>query len=79
MSPSTALAPSGLVKNQLSDQLRGEILNGTTETGWHSIVEGKWAAKFGVAQASIREAINILWHRQGLSPRRPAAALASFI
>jgi hypothetical protein len=24
------------------------------------IVEGKWAAKFGVAQASIREAINIL-------------------
>jgi DNA-binding GntR family transcriptional regulator len=25
-------------------------------------VEGKWAAKFGVARASIREAINVLSH-----------------
>src|ERR1700739_975788 len=59
MIPSTALSPSGLIKNQLSDQLRGEILNGTLKPG-ERIVEGKWAARFGVAQASIREAINIL-------------------
>jgi DNA-binding GntR family transcriptional regulator len=59
MLPSTALAPSGLIKNHLSDQLRGEILNGSLKPG-ERIVEGKWAAKFGVAKASIREAINIL-------------------
>src|ERR1700746_3401299 len=59
MPPSTPLAPSGLIKNQLSEQLRGEILNGTLKPG-ERIVEGKWAAKFGVAQASIREALNIL-------------------
>src|ERR1700724_35604 len=59
MLPSTALTPSGLIKNHLSEQLRGEILNGSLKPG-DRIVEGKWAAKFGVAQASIREAINIL-------------------
>src|ERR1700745_4238720 len=59
MLPSTALAQSGLIKNHLSDQLREEILNGSLKPG-ERIVEGKWAAKFGVAQASIREAINIL-------------------
>jgi DNA-binding GntR family transcriptional regulator len=57
---SQAAAPkSELIKNQLSDQLRMEILNGSLSPG-DRIVEGKWAAKFGVAQASIREAINIL-------------------
>ena len=59
MAPSTASATSGLIKNHLSDQLRAEILNGSLKPGGR-IVEGKWAAKFGVAQASIREAINIL-------------------
>jgi DNA-binding GntR family transcriptional regulator len=59
MTPSTAAAGSELIKNQLSDQLRAEILNGSLKPG-ERIVEGKWAAKFGVAQASIREAINIL-------------------
>jgi DNA-binding GntR family transcriptional regulator len=34
-------------------------MNGSLKPG-DRIVEGKWAAKFGVAQASIREAINIL-------------------
>jgi DNA-binding GntR family transcriptional regulator len=50
---------TGLIKNLLSDKLRAEILNGSLKPG-ERIVEGKWAAKFGVAQASIREAINIL-------------------
>lgn len=59
MSTSTILATSQLIKNHLSDQLRSEILNGSLKPG-ERIVEGKWAAKFGVAQASIREAINIL-------------------
>src|SRR5579863_2059876 len=59
MIPSAAVATSGLIKNQLSDQLRAEILNGSLKPG-ERIVEGKWAAKFGVAQASIREALNIL-------------------
>jgi len=59
MIPSTAAVKSGLIKNHLSDQLRVEILNGSLKPG-ERIVEGKWAAKFGVAQASIREAINML-------------------
>ena len=50
---------SALIKNHLSDLLRAEILNGALKPG-ERIVEGKWAAKFAVAQASIREAINIL-------------------
>jgi DNA-binding GntR family transcriptional regulator len=59
MTLSNTVAVSGLIKNHLSDQLRAEILNGSLKPG-ERIVEGKWAAKFGVAQASIREAINIL-------------------
>src|ERR1700751_1788666 len=59
MLPSTGTATSGLIKNHLSDQLRAEILNGSLKPG-ERIGEGKWAARFGVAQASIREAINIL-------------------
>jgi DNA-binding GntR family transcriptional regulator len=59
MTLTTKSGSSRLVKNHLSDQLRAEILNGTLVPG-ERIIEGKWAAKFGVAQASIREAINIL-------------------
>jgi DNA-binding GntR family transcriptional regulator len=59
MIPSAAVATSGLIKDQLSDQLRAEILSGSLKPG-ERIVEGKWAAKYGVAQASIREALNIL-------------------
>ncbi len=59
MPSSSALATSRLIKDHLSDQLRAEILNGSLKPG-ERIVEGKWAVKFGVAQASIREAINIL-------------------
>jgi DNA-binding GntR family transcriptional regulator len=34
-------------------------MNGSLPRGVR-IIEGKWAQKFGVAQGSIREAINIL-------------------
>ncbi len=53
------LAGNGLVKHDLAGRLRTEIMNGSLPTGVR-IVEGKWAQKFGVAQGSIREAINIL-------------------
>jgi DNA-binding GntR family transcriptional regulator len=48
-----------LVKHTLADQLREEIVRGTLKPG-SRIVEGTWGKKFGVAQGSIREAINIL-------------------
>ncbi len=48
-----------LVKDSLANRLRNEIMCGALQPGMR-IVEGKWAAKFGVAQGSIREAINIL-------------------
>jgi DNA-binding GntR family transcriptional regulator len=53
------LTAPGLVKDDLADRLRSEIMNGSLVPGMR-IVEGKWAQKFGVAQGSIREAINIL-------------------
>ncbi len=52
-------ATDGLVKDTLANRLRNEIMSGTLQPGAR-IVEGKWATKFGVAQGSIREAINIL-------------------
>jgi DNA-binding GntR family transcriptional regulator len=52
-------ADNGLLKHSLAERLRKEILDGTLPLGT-PIVEAKWAMKFGVAQASIREAINIL-------------------
>jgi len=55
----SALTGSGFVKRDLADRLRTEIINGSLPRGVR-IVEGKWARKFGVAQGSIREAINIL-------------------
>lgn len=48
-----------LVKHALADRLRAEIVSGTLKPG-SRIVEGTWGRKFGVAQGSIREAINIL-------------------
>jgi DNA-binding GntR family transcriptional regulator len=48
-----------LVKQELAKRLRLEIVNGALRPGVR-IVEGTWARKFGVAQGSIREAINIL-------------------
>jgi len=48
-----------LVKNVLAKRLREEIVTGRIAPGAR-IVEATWGRKFNVAQASIREAINIL-------------------
>lgn len=48
-----------LVKQNLAEQLREEILEGRIPPG-AKIVEGTWARHYGVAQSSIREALNIL-------------------
>src|SRR5579859_2566130 len=52
-------ASTALVKDAVADRLRAEIASGALRPGVR-IVEGYWAQKFGVAQASIREAINRL-------------------
>lgn len=48
-----------LVKDTVADRLRAEIASGALRPGGR-IVEGAWARKIGVAQASVREAINRL-------------------
>ncbi|TCK70757.1 GntR family transcriptional regulator [Acidipila rosea] len=48
-----------LAKQSLATKLREEIIHGHLIPG-QRIVEGYWARKFGVAQTSVREAINIL-------------------
>ena len=55
----THQAGVALVKDTVADRLREEIASGVLRPGVR-IVEGAWARKFGVAQASIREAINRL-------------------
>jgi DNA-binding GntR family transcriptional regulator len=47
------------VKQNLAAQLREEILAGKIAAG-AKIVEGTWGRHFGVAQSSVREALNIL-------------------
>src|SRR5580704_19386273 len=48
-----------LLKQNLAMQIREEILLGRIVPG-EKIIEGRWARHFGVAQVSIREALNIL-------------------
>jgi DNA-binding GntR family transcriptional regulator len=48
-----------LVKSALANRLRDEISSGALQPGVR-IIEGTWGRKLGVAQASIREAINLL-------------------
>jgi DNA-binding GntR family transcriptional regulator len=48
-----------LLKHTLAERLRGQIVKGALRPG-EKIVEGVWGRTFGVSQASIREAINIL-------------------
>lgn len=48
-----------LVKQSLAAKLREEIIEGHLAPG-QRIIEGYWARKFGVAQTSVREAINLL-------------------
>ena len=55
----SSLLTDGLVKNTLAEKLLDQIMNGKLLPG-DRIIEGKWAQQFGVAQGTIREAINIL-------------------
>jgi DNA-binding GntR family transcriptional regulator len=55
----TRNASVALVKDTVADRLRAEIACGALRPGIR-IIEGAWARKIGVAQASIREAINLL-------------------
>lgn len=55
----TRNANAALVKDNVADRLRAEIASGALRPGIR-IIEGAWARKIGVAQASIREAINLL-------------------
>jgi DNA-binding GntR family transcriptional regulator len=55
----SSLPAAGLVKKTLAEKLLAEIMNGTLAPGTR-IIEGRWAERFGVAQGTIREAINIL-------------------
>jgi DNA-binding GntR family transcriptional regulator len=48
-----------LIKDNIAAQIRHEIVLGTLAPG-EALVEGKWAVKLGVAQASIRAALHIL-------------------
>ncbi|HLH33373.1 MAG TPA: GntR family transcriptional regulator [Alloacidobacterium sp.] len=48
-----------LIKQSLAAKLREQIIAGQLMPG-QRIIEGFWARKFGVAQTSVREAINLL-------------------
>jgi len=48
-----------LIKQTLARKLREEIIRGRLAPG-ERIIEGSWARRFGVAQTSVREAINLL-------------------
>jgi GntR family transcriptional regulator, trigonelline degradation regulator len=50
---------SQLIKQNLAAKLKEEIIQGRLAPG-QPIVEGLWAKKFGAAQTSVREAINLL-------------------
>ena len=49
--------PRGLLKENIAVRLREEILAGRIAPG-EKIVESRWARQYGVAQVSIREALN---------------------
>ena len=59
MAKRSTFQSNDLVKHTLAAKLRAEIVSGTMKPGTR-IVEGTCSRRFGVAQASIREAINIL-------------------
>src|SRR5260370_19391396 len=71
---STPPPTSGLLKESLAVQLREAILSGKLLPG-EKIIERRSAREFGAAQASVREALNILiaegfvTHGHGLSAR----------
>ena len=51
--------PAALLKQQLAARLKTAIVDGRLRPG-QRVVEGAWAREFGTAQASVREAINLL-------------------
>ncbi len=53
------ISAGSLVKEQLAAQLKEAVFSGRLQPG-ERVVESHWAAVFGVAQASVREAINLL-------------------
>src|SRR6266700_5064412 len=55
----SSVTTEGLVKKNIADRLHAQIMKGALPPGAR-IIEGKWAQQFGVAQGTIREAINIL-------------------
>lgn len=60
MSAFTSPTPANLLlKETVAATLREKIVGGLIEPG-QTIVEGKWATQLGVAQGSVREALNIL-------------------
>ena len=48
-----------LLKYTVAERLRAEMVKGALKPG-EKIVERRWANAFGVSQASVREAINLL-------------------
>ncbi len=54
-----AAASNPLIKDNIAAQLRQEIVAGNLAPG-EALIEGRWATKLGVAQSSIRAALNIL-------------------
>jgi DNA-binding GntR family transcriptional regulator len=59
---------TSLIKDTVAAHLRDEIIAGHLAPG-DPLIEGKWASKLNVAQASIRAALNIL-ESQGFVERR---------
>ncbi len=55
----TQAETGSLVKEHLAAQLKDAIVQGRLLPG-QRVIEGSWAREFGVAQASVREAINLL-------------------
>ncbi len=53
------LFPGGLLKEHLASAFKEAIIEGRLAPG-QRVIEGIWAREFGVAQASVREAINLL-------------------
>jgi DNA-binding GntR family transcriptional regulator len=56
---SEGIASAGLLKEQLASSIKQAIMDGRLRPG-ERVVEGKWARALGAAQASLREAINLL-------------------
>jgi DNA-binding GntR family transcriptional regulator len=59
ISNQTPSRSGALIKEHLASGLKQAIMEGRLAPG-QRVIEGKWAKEFGAAQASVREAINLL-------------------